>query len=32
MLIDAEGVVHLTGALQKRLEFTDKATVIKIEP
>jgi thiamine biosynthesis lipoprotein len=32
MLIDVEGVVHLTGALQKRLEFTDKATVIKIEP
>jgi len=32
MLIDAEGVVHLTADLQKRLEFTDKSTVRKIEP
>jgi thiamine biosynthesis lipoprotein len=32
MLIDADGVVHLTAALQKRLEFTDKSTVRKIEP
>lgn len=32
MLIDAEGVVHLTAELQKRLEFTDKSTVSKVEP
>lgn len=32
MLVDADGVVHLTAALQKRLEFTDKSTVRKIEP
>ncbi len=32
MLIDADGVVHLTAALQKRLEFTDKSTVRKVEP
>ncbi|MDP2805046.1 MAG: FAD:protein FMN transferase [Gallionellaceae bacterium] len=32
MLIDSEGVVHLTADLQKRLEFTDKSTVRKIEP
>jgi len=32
MLIDAEGVVHLTVELQKRLEFTDKSTVSKVEP
>ena len=32
LLIDAEGVVHITAALQKRLEFTDKSTVRKIEP
>jgi thiamine biosynthesis lipoprotein len=31
MLIDAEGVVHLTTGLQKRLEFTDKSTVRVIE-
>lgn len=31
MLIDADGVVHITAELKKRLEFTDKATVIKIE-
>src|SRR3989338_2746695 len=24
MLVDAQGVIHLTAALQKRLEFTDK--------
>jgi hypothetical protein len=23
MLVDAQGIVHLTTALQKRLEFTD---------
>lgn len=32
MLIDADGVVHLTSALQKRLEFTDKTTVSEVEP
>jgi thiamine biosynthesis lipoprotein len=32
MLIDADGVVHLTVELQKRLEFTDKSTVSKVEP
>ena len=32
MLIDANGVVHLTAELQKRLEFTDKSTVSKVEP
>jgi thiamine biosynthesis lipoprotein len=32
LLIDADGVVHLTVELQKRLEFTDKSTVIKVEP
>ena len=31
MLIDADGIVHLTAALQLRLEFTDKATVRKVE-
>ena len=32
MLIDADGVVHLTAELRKRLEFTDKSTVSKVEP
>ncbi len=32
LLIDAEGVVHLTTAMQKRLEFTDNKTIRKIEP
>jgi thiamine biosynthesis lipoprotein len=32
LLIDADGVVHLTAAMQKRLEFTDKSTIRKIEP
>ena len=32
MLIDGHGVIHLTAELQKRLEFTDKTTVRKIEP
>lgn len=31
MLIDTEGVVHLTAAMQKRLEFTDKNTVLKLD-
>jgi FAD:protein FMN transferase len=32
LLIDGDGVVHLTAAMQKRLEFADQATVLKIEP
>ena len=32
MLIDDHEVVHITAEFQKRLEFTDKSTVIKIEP
>jgi len=32
LLIDVDGTVHLTAAMQKRLEFTDKATNRKIEP
>jgi thiamine biosynthesis lipoprotein len=32
LLVDAQGVVHLTAAMQKRLKFTDEATPRKIEP
>ena len=32
LLIDAQGIVHLTAALNKRLEFTDKTTVKDIQP
>ena len=32
MFIGADGIVHITAELQKRLEFTDKATVSKVEP
>ena len=32
LLIDGDGVVHLSAAMQKRLEFTDQATIRKIEP
>ncbi len=32
LLIDADGVVHITVAMQKRLEFTDSKTKVKIEP
>jgi len=32
LLIDSEGAVHLTAAMQKRLEFTDSKTVRTIEP
>lgn len=32
MLVDADGVVHLSAAMQKRLEFTDKSTVRVVEP
>lgn len=31
LLIDADGVVHLTAAMQKRLEFTDTKTLLNIE-
>ena len=32
MLVDAQGGIHLTAALQKRLEFTDKAARIEVVP
>jgi thiamine biosynthesis lipoprotein len=32
LLIDAGGVVHLTAAMQKRLEFTDSKTVREVAP
>lgn len=32
LLVDAEGGVHLTAAMQKRLEFTDSKTLHKVEP
>ena len=32
MLIDVDGVVHLTSAMQKRLEFTDRKTVQELQP
>lgn len=32
LLIDADGVVHLTASLRKRLEFTDSKTVRNAEP
>jgi len=32
LLIDNDGTVHLTAAMQKRLEFTDTATIRKVEP
>ncbi|MBI5658814.1 MAG: FAD:protein FMN transferase [Nitrosomonadales bacterium] len=32
LLIDGEGVVHVTAAMRKRLEFTDKTTVLKAGP
>ena len=32
LLIDGSGTVHLTAALQKRLEFADQKTVLRIEP
>jgi len=31
LLVDAEGRVHLTAAMQKRLEFTDSKTLRNIE-
>jgi len=32
LLIDAQGVVHLTAEMQKKLKFTDESTLRKIEP
>ena len=32
LLVDAEGVVHLTAGMQKRLEFTDSKTVRDVTP
>ncbi|MBU1215647.1 MAG: FAD:protein FMN transferase [Gammaproteobacteria bacterium] len=32
LLIDAAGKIHLTASMQKRLEFTDKQTVLSVEP
>ena len=32
LLIDDSGMVHLTAGLQKRLEFTAKTTLTKVEP
>ena len=32
LLVDAQGVVHLTAAMQKRLEFSDSKTILGIEP
>lgn len=32
LLIDGSGRVHLTAAMQKRLEFTDKTMVSEVEP
>ncbi|OGT20394.1 MAG: thiamine biosynthesis protein ApbE [Gallionellales bacterium RIFOXYB12_FULL_54_9] len=31
MLVDDQGVIHITGELKKRLEFTDKAVTLQIE-
>lgn len=32
LLVDAQGMVHLTAAMQKRLEFTDSKVIRKVEP
>ncbi len=32
LLVDNEGLVHLTAAMQKRLEFTDSNTIRRTEP
>ncbi len=32
LLVDGAGKVHLTPAMQKKLEFTDKNTVTEVEP
>lgn len=31
MLVDSQGIIHLTRDLQKRLEFTDKSVELKVE-
>jgi len=31
MLVDAQGSIHLTAAMQNRLEFTDKKTKLQVE-
>ncbi len=31
LLVDGKGTVHLTAAMQKRLEFADKGTRVKVE-
>ncbi|TXT24688.1 MAG: thiamine biosynthesis lipoprotein [Gallionellaceae bacterium] len=31
LLVDGEGTVHLTAAMQKRLKFADKSTRVKVE-
>lgn len=32
LLIDGDGTVHLTATMQKRLEFADKTTLVKVAP
>lgn len=32
MLVDAQGTVHLTAAMQQRLEFTDNSLPVEVEP
>jgi thiamine biosynthesis lipoprotein len=32
MLVDAQGGIHLTAALQKRLEFADKDIRVEVLP
>ena len=32
LLVDGDGRVHLTPAMQKKLDFTDKSTVTEVEP
>ncbi|MDP2852468.1 MAG: FAD:protein FMN transferase, partial [Gallionella sp.] len=32
MLVDAQGNIHLTAELQKRLEFTDKGLRVETQP
>lgn len=32
LLVDGQGVVHLTAAMQKRLKFADESTVRQVEP
>jgi hypothetical protein len=32
MLIDAQGKIHLTAAMQQRLKFTDKNVALEVLP